>query len=293
MSAFSRRRQEPEEPPPESGAAAFFRDHRAGLLAIAVAVAAFGGGWLLWREVGDRVRADPDSLLQPEAVDLIGTAPWIQTDLRSEALRDASLDGGLPLDDPELPRRLARAFEIHPWVSEVVSVRIRHPAAATVEIRCREPVAMVRVPGGLLAIDANGVLLPSDDFTAESAAPYPRITGVTSSPRGAVGFPWEDPLIEEAAALAAVVGPEWGPLRLTDCRPLVGGGQTSWELAGEDGLVIRFGSAPGSERKGEPTVAMKLARLRDLAADGLAGPVDLTRPADEGPPATIPPPSPP
>ncbi len=288
MSAFPRRRQEPNDPPPESGGAAFVREHRAGLAAIAVATAAVIAGWLGWRELADRVRADPDSILQPEAVELIGVAPWIQADVRSEALRDASLDGGLPLDDPELTRRLARAFAIHPWVSEVVSVKIRHPAAATVEIRCREPVAMVRVPGGLLAVDATGVLLPSKDFNGQSAAPYPRISGITSSPRGAEGFPWEDPLVEEAAAVAAVIGPEWDALGLTECRPVVVGDQTAWELSDGDRLVIRFGSAPGSEREGEPTVAMKLARLRDLVEDGLTGTVDLTLPEGDQNPATIP-----
>jgi len=144
MSASPRRRQEPDDPPPESGGAAFFREHQAGLLAIAVAITAVAAGWLGWRELADRVRADPDSILLPEAVEVLGVAPWIQSDIRRDALRDASLDGGLPLDDPELTRRLKRAFAIHPWVSEVVSVTIRHPAAATVEIRCREPVAMVR-----------------------------------------------------------------------------------------------------------------------------------------------------
>ena len=288
MSASPRRRQEPDDPPPESGGAAFFREHQAGLLAIAVAITAVAAGWLGWRELADRVRADPDSILLPEAVEVLGVAPWIQSDIRSQALRDASLDGGLPLDDPELTRRLKRAFAIHPWVSEVVSVTIRHPAAATVEIRCREPVAMVRVPGGLLAVDATGVLLPSEDFDGQSASPYPRISGITSSPRGAEGFPWEDPLVDEAAAVAAVIGPEWDALGLTDCRPVVVGDQTVWELSDGDRLVIRFGSAPGSEREGEPTVAMKLARLRDRVEDGLTGTVDLTLPEGDQEPAAIP-----
>ena len=288
MKVFPSRRPEPDDPQPAGGSPAFLREHRAGLLAIVVAVAAASGAWLLWRELGDRVRADPDSILQPEQVELVGKAAWVRADLRGEALRDASLDGGLPLDDPELPRRLARAFTIHPWVREVVSVKIGHPAAATVEIRCREPVAMVSVPGGLLAVDAEGVLLPSDDFTAESAARYPRVTGIASSPRGAVGFPWGDPLVEEAAALAAVIGPEWGPLRLVECRPVSVGSRTAWELLGEQGLAILFGSAPGSEREEEPTVAVKLARLRKLAADGITGPIDLSRAAEGEEPAAIP-----
>jgi len=253
-------------------------DHWAGLVAIAVAALAAGGGWMLWQRYGERARADRSAILLPDDLELVGAGSWIQGDLKTDALRDASLDGGLPLDDPELARRLARAFDMHPWVREVVKVTLRHPAAAVVEVRCREPVAMVGVPGGLLAVDAEGVLLPSDDFTAESAARYPKVAGVTSGPRAAVGFPWGDPLVEEAAALAAVVGPEWQPLSLVECRPVeLGDGLRQWELVGEDDLVIRYGSAPGHEQAGEPTAAMKAARLRALSAgDRPTGRVDLT-----------------
>jgi hypothetical protein len=279
MSAFpSRRRPEPTPPPQREGLAAFVADHWAGLVAIAVAALAAGGGWMLWQRYGERARADRSAILLPDDLELVGAGSWIQGDLKTDALRDASLDGGLPLDDPELARRLARAFDMHPWVREVVKVTLRHPAAAVVEVRCREPVAMVGVPGGLLAVDAEGVLLPSDDFTAESAARYPKVAGVTSGPRAAVGFPWGDPLVEEAAALAAVVGPEWQPLSLVECRPVeLGDGLRQWELVGEDDLVIRYGSAPGHEQAGEPTAAMKAARLRALSAgDRPTGRVDLT-----------------
>lgn len=265
-------------------------DHRSGLAAIAMAIAAAAAGWFLWRQYGDRARADRGQILTPNDVELVGRADWVTSDLKAEALRDASLDGGLPLDDPELARRLARAFDIHPWVREVVRVTLRHPAAAVVEIRCREPVAMVGVPGGLLAVDAEGIVLPSDDFTAESAARYPKLTGISSSPRGAAGFSWGDPAVAEGAALAAVIGPEWRSLGLIDVRPVGEPRSRSWDLVGEGDLVIHFGSAPGHERDGEPTAAMKVARLRTLAADPKpTGEVDLrVAPEREGPAAVIP-----
>jgi hypothetical protein len=279
MSAFPpRRRPEPAPSPDREGLAAFVAEHRAGLAAIAVVALAAAGGWLLWERSSDRVRADRSAILFPENVELLGAGSWIRGDLRTEALQNASLDGGLPLDDPELARRLARAFDMHPWVREVVKVTLRHPAAAIVEVRCREPVAMVGVPGGLLAVDAEGVLLPSDDFTAESAARYPKVAGVVSGPRAAVGFPWGDPLVEEAAALTAVVGPEWQALGLIECRAVeLANSARQWELVGEGELLIRFGSAPGNEQPGEPTAAMKVARLRALSAgDRPTGLIDLT-----------------
>lgn len=286
MNAPARRgRQFPVDEPEAGGAGRFVGEHRAGLAAPAVVVAAVALGWAVWSRVAETARTRADAVLRPEAVELIGQAPWVRCDLKEEALRNASLDGGLPLDDPELPRRLARAFDMHPWVSRVVAVRLRHPAAATVEVACREPVAMVAVKGGLLAIDAEGVVLPSADFSAESAARYPRIGGVQSSPQGPEGSVWGDPAVEEAAALAVAIGPEWEPLGLTECRPVVGVGPRKWELVGPPTRSILFGAAPGREPAGEPTAAAKLARLRRLATQPAAeGKVDLTAPTrgDEG-----------
>lgn len=288
------RRRDPPVPQPQptpNRVADFAGEHRAGLGAIAVVAAAAALGWMAWSRLGDRVRADADLVLQPEAITLEGSAPWVRADLKLEALRNASLADGLPLDDPELVRRLARAFDMHPWVRQVEEVRVRHPAAATVRIRCREPVAMVVVPGGLLAVDAEAVVLPSEDFTAESAAEYPRMTGIETSPAGPQGFPWGDPLVEQGAAIAAAIGPDWKPLGLTECRPArtKRGVFEGWELAGGGDRLIRFGSAPGHEKPGEPTAATKVATLRRLAADPATKLIDLTlAPAATEPPRSIP-----
>lgn len=261
---------------------AFVTTYFSGLAALLVAGAAVVAGWALWSKFGDRVQvSDRSAVLLPENVELRGAAPWVPGDLKAEALRDASLDGGLPLDDTELPRRLARAFDMQPWVRQVVRVELRHPAGALVEIRCREPVAMVGVPGGLLAVDAEAVVLPSADFTAESAAAFPKITGIESSPQGQAGVSWGDPVVEEGAALAAALGPEWRALRLVTCRPVRAAGvaDRQWELGGEGDLAILFGSSPGREREGEPTAAAKIAQLQRLAEEPiLTGRFDLTKP---------------
>lgn len=282
----------PVEEPEQAGTAAFLAEHRAGLGAFAVVVAAAVAGWVIWSRVSESARVHHDAMLMPDAVELRGVAPWVRCDLKTEALRSASLDGGLPLDDPELSRRLARAFEMHPWVKLVVNVSPRHPAAATVEVLCREPVAMVGVKGGLLAVDAEGVVLPSADFTAESASLYPRIAGVESSPQGPEGSAWGDPVVEEGAALALAVGPEWKQLELTECRPVRRPGVRQWELVGPPPRTILFGSAPGREAPGEPLAAAKIARLRALEADPAAaeanGPLDLTQETVDAAAAPIP-----
>jgi hypothetical protein len=161
-----------------------------------------------------------------------------------------------------------------------------------VEVLCREPVAMVGVKGGLLAVDAEGVVLPSADFTAESASIYPRIAGVESSPQGPEGSAWGDPVVEEGAALALAVGPEWKQLGLTECRPVGRPGFRRWELVGPPPRTILFGSAPGREAPGEPLAAAKIARLRALEADPAAAevndPLDLTQETGSAAAAPIP-----
>lgn len=296
MTDSLRRRPPLPDPTGRSPIAEFVAARRAGLGAVAVVAAAAAGGWYLWQRHADDVRAHPTAVLFPEQVELRGSSPWVRSDIRTEALRDASLDAGLPLDDPDLPERLRRAFARHPWVREVARVSLREPAAAIIEIRCREPVATVRVKDGLFAVDAEGVVLPSDDFTPESAAAYPTIASVQSTPLGAAGTPWGDPLVAEGAAVAAAIGPEWPRLGLRDLRPGALAGGIAWDLVGDEGRTIRFGSAPGRERPGEPAAAMKLARLRELAAgqegkedvDLMVAPAEPPVPVNGNDPAPVP-----
>jgi hypothetical protein len=266
MNAPPRRRPPEPEPRPVSAVAGFLAARRSGLGAILVAAAAVAAGWFVWTKVRDQVRAAADTVLYPEAVELRGVPDWVRGDLKAEALRTASLDAGMPLDDPRLTDRLRRAFEMHPWVREVTAVELRQPAAAAVAVRCREPVAMVGVKGGLLAVDAEAVVLPSADFTAEQAAAYPRITLVQSTPLGLEGTPWGDPVVEEGAAVAAAIGPEWRALGLHDLKPVAVRRGRVWELVGDDGRTVVFGSAPGREFQGEPSAAVKIARLKELVA---------------------------
>lgn len=287
MQAFPRGRVPPQEPPKASVWSGMVR-RRSGLGAIAVLAAAVAVGAWLWSVYGDRVRSSPAYALTNDAIEVVGIAPWVKTDLKAEALRSASLDGLQSIDDPDTPRRLARAFDMHPWVRQVVKAEVVHPARARIEILCREPVAMVKVSGGLLPVDAEGVVVPSDGFTAEEAAVYPKLLGIASSPQGAAGTAWGDDTVEEGAALAGLLRPEWTALGLTHFQ--ADEGFTSprrWTLFGSasrfgsEPRKIRFGSAPGRELPGEPSAASKIARLRALGADAVD--VDLTEPGE--PPA--------
>lgn len=270
------RRQPEAATEPAGGVGSFVVERRSGLGVLAVAIAAIVAGWFAWQRFGPDVRQQPDFLLRPENVIVTGQPDWVNVDIAAEALRDASLDASLPLDDPELARRLARAFDVHPWVRSVDRVEVKSPAAAFVTITCREPVAMVRVPGGLLPVDGEGVVLPSDGFTPEEAASYPVVAGVSSLPQGPAGSAWGDPVVEQAVAVVAVTLPEWQPLDLVECRLVTAGQHGSWELVNASGMAIAFGSAPGQERRDEQGMAEKIAALKQLATAGpVSEPVDL------------------
>ncbi len=235
--------------------------------ACVVVTVAIVAGRVAWERQREGVVRNEDSLLTADRIEVIGVPPWITTDLKWQVLRNASLDMPLPLDAPDLERQLARAFDMHPWVKRVERVTTSHPAAAIVRVICREPIAMVRVEGGLLAVDRETMLLPSDDFSAESAAEYPVVAGVSTSPRGPVGSPWGDPAVKEAVNLITTLAPEVDTFGLLECRrvPREGTAGNWWELVGSDKLVVLFGSAPGMAVAGEPSAAQKIIRLGKIA----------------------------
>jgi hypothetical protein len=126
--------------------------------------------------------------------------------------------------------------------------------------------------------------LPSDDFSTADARQYPRIAGIGSQPLGPVGTPWGDPHVQDCVKIAVALAEVWHDLRLHSIRRATTAGSESpapsnFELTTENGTVIPWGRAPGSELPTEMPVAEKLARLKKYAADN--GGLDVSgRPAD-------------
>ncbi len=242
------------------------------VLLVALLLAVFLGAWyLLWQRVGPQVLAGPDYLLGPEQVELPQLPEWIHSDVRAEIFRSASLDGPLSIMDDDLAERIAAASALHPWVDRVRHVRKSHPARVVVELDYRRPALMVEVPGGLLPVDARGILLPSQDFSAVEAARYPRLAEQDSLPLGTVGQPWGDPRVVGAAEIADLLGPAWQDFELARIVVLAQAqGTLSMEplygLVTRGGSQIIWGRAPHAEAPGEPAAAEKLAILKRYAA---------------------------
>ncbi len=248
--------------------------HGRPLLVLLVLAAILAGGAIEgWRWLGPRILASPEYRVTPERVEITPPPEWIHSDIRAEVFRDPTLDGPLRITDDDLAERLYRAFARHPWVAKVMPV---NKQKLKVELVYRRPVCMVEVLGGLLPVDAEGVLLPPGDFSPTEALGYPRLTGVERGPIVPPGSRWADAKVAGGAEVAAVLCPAWQALRLQRIVPLPadpavatsGGiagrrsGEPFFALVTRGGTRILWGYAPGANAIGELPAAEKLARLQ-------------------------------
>jgi hypothetical protein len=190
---------------------------RRAFVGVILAGGLLGGVYFGWQRWGGQILHQPEYLLKTENIEIPPQPPWIRSDVKADAIRDGGLTG-LSILDRRLTVNVARAFSMHTWVEEVTRVSKYHPARVVVELVYRRPAAMVEVvingQPGLLPIDANGILLPPGDFTAEQARDYLRISLPAAAPAGTVGTPWGDPRIHGAARVAAVFQEHWKKLGL-------------------------------------------------------------------------------
>jgi hypothetical protein len=230
------------------------------------------GSIAVWGKVRTHVQSQPEYLVPLGNLTITPAPTWIHTDIRSEVIRDAGLPAELSILDEQLSKRLSNAFALHPWIARVDSVQTSYPARIFVNLSYRKPVAMVVVYGGLLPVDVDGVLLPTEDFTPQDAQKYPRLLGISSSPLGPIGTRWGDSLVECAAKLAKLIEPQWQPLQLhhiavyqqTDPQR---GTHVELQIVTRAGAVFHWGSAIGQLTDDEPDTATKLKHLEQFAME--------------------------
>jgi hypothetical protein len=269
---------------PLSGLFRAFRGGRWAALVLLIA-ALLAGLWLtVWDHVREHVLSNSQYRLDAKDIAITPPPPWIHTDIKAQVIRDANLESSLSILDKDLTLRLAQAFGLHPWVAKVM--RASKQPRVEVELIYRQPAAMVEVGGGLLPVDAEGVLLPSEDFTPAEAKTYPRLTDISTSPVGSPGTAWGDGRVTGASQIAAVLGTHWQEMKLDHILPSPSrvGVRTSadivYEVYTRSGTRILWGHAPAAEVSGEMRTAAKITELikrlrQDGSLDADSGDIDL------------------
>lgn len=245
----------------------------------------------VWQRVSDRVSSGERYTLRPEQIEITPPPPWIQADVKAEALRNASLDRPLSILDDEATRRIYEAFPLHPWVRQVERVTRQPGPRVKVDLVYRRPACMVQLPADLTsdaspgeilvyAVDEEGVLLPSADFSPALAGRYPLLVRVRTLP-GQVGETWGDDVVHGGARVAAALSEQWNELRLVRIAPENSAASADsplelrFTLTAENGVEVLWGAAPQWTEAGQAIVQQKLAELmKHRAADGALQPLD-------------------
>lgn len=239
------------------------------LLTLSCLVAA----WIFLPKLGLRfpnLQNNQQYRLQTAQIEITAPPHWVPHDLAEQVTRRAGLPDELSLLDKDIARRVAEAFERHPWVKGQVRVSTSIPARMRVELEYREPVAMVRVASsaGLFPIDAEATLLPSADFAPAEISKYPRIENVVTAPQGAEGTVWSDEKVIAAARLAVRLKPYWKQFGLQSILvPEKSEANAAWDdlslrLVTHGGSRVIWGRAPGALHPGELTAEKKIDRMK-------------------------------
>ncbi|HVA49907.1 MAG TPA: hypothetical protein VNH11_26305 [Pirellulales bacterium] len=267
-----KRREEPAPKPLPTPAVAKSKNPRAWLIAASLLLVAIGSGaYAVWRSVRPQVLALPQYVITAENVTVTPPPKWIRSDVKSEVVRDLNQAGPLSVLDEDLGERFYEAFAAHPWVAKVERVLKRPPAGVEVTLVYRRPVLMVQVTGGLLPLDAEGVQLPTADFSPLEARRYPRLSEFGAAMPPPAGTRWTDARVVAAAALAALLIDSWDELGLHHLAvasdPSASAGQIEFDLFTQAGTRIAWGAAPTAKPEGQAAATDKLSRLRRYHAE--------------------------
>lgn len=230
------------------------------------------GGYIAWNRWGAEEIAKKFYGIDVRLIHVTERPEHIANDITEVVYRDTKLDQ-LSLIDPAASARIASAFSSHPWVSKVIAVRKLPGGQVDVHLQYRVPVAMVYVISrhgdvsgrpGFFAIDEQGVLLPTTEFTREHTMRYLHIEIPDVYPTGGVGSQFGDPRVVGAARLAALLNPYRSALDIRSIQ-LHPSSRTlpmpQYQLVTHRGESLLWGSAPGQETYGERKAEEKLQEV--------------------------------
>jgi|YNPNPStandDraft_1061719.scaffolds.fasta_scaffold03207_7 hypothetical protein len=247
----------------------------------------FVGANVFWDRFGNAIVQASRFQLSPDSLDLGEFPPWIHHDIRPELLLIAFPDKGGNILQRDVLAKIASAAEEHPWVRKVSDLRKFYPNRIHAAIEWRQPVAMVRIAEGLLPVDANGVLLPSRDFTPVEAAQYPRIVGAYPLPSGPAGHNWGDVRISQAASLAELLFSDWKKYGFRQIELGPEGTNDEFVIVTHSGSRILWGHPPAVAVAREASPEEKMQRLHAYyrehgSFDGIDGPQEIDLRPREG-----------
>jgi hypothetical protein len=212
----------------------------------------------------------PEYVIKPDDIHFTDAPPWVPRTFLRQVVRKGELPEELSMLDAQLVDDVAAAFQKHPWVERVVSVRKEFPHRVTVVLEYRKPAACVVTSAERFAIDKNAVLLPPPDLPPAEDE-FPMITNVHSSPPTEAGSTWHDRTIEDAAKIADALGPSWKKLQLRSIEIPAAPENAKPEdliyaLRTTGGSRIIWGRAPGGDHPGELTAEQKIGRMEEYLA---------------------------
>ncbi len=257
------------------------------LILLLIACVGFGGlvfgGYKLFDAARAHVGEQDRFCVATRNIDVTPLPVWIRTDLVAEVQRIGDLPHTLNTLNPNLTETIRDAFALHPWVRNVIEVRVIHPSTIRVKLAYREPVAVVRSARSLEAVDRDGVLLAAAELSAPQL--YLAVTGVRSTATGPVGTQWSDPALLAAVATADAISPHHRTLGLSTIdvsgyRGGSGANQGSVYLLTEQGTRVKWGRPPKVDYPGEIPVKDKIDRLLKYVTDNdsldkPSGPYDI------------------
>ena len=202
--------------------------------------------------------------------------PWVPASLIDDVLKESNLPRRVSLLESGLSRKVALAFEMHPWVRKVEFVRLTSDPAIQAVIDYRQPVAFISLEKGFLPVDQDGVRLPVNSFTAEDVERLPHILNLQSNSND--GQQISHPRVVLAATrIAEILAPDqdmeryWNRFKLKAIiAPQVneddGALQSlTFEILTEGGSHIIWGNPPGADQL-EPTPEQKLGRMEQYVS---------------------------
>jgi hypothetical protein len=222
------------------------------VLPLAAAGILLAGVLVLGQWARDRLRGNDRYAVAMTDIDCAAPPGLDRQAFLEEVQYLANLPDKLDLLDDELPRKLAEALELHPWVARVERVEKVSPSGLRAEITFRIPALAIELGEGRRAVDAEGTLLPIAAYSSR----LPLLEGPARSDKpGAIVI---DRRVAAAAATVGYLRPHWKQLALEGCTVSVEDGQVSFKTKN---LRVLWGQQPGREDEGEATAGEKRRRL--------------------------------